>query len=216
MSSALAPQRAEDRRAGIPAAVPEDDGALVIRGLSKRFGDTAAVVDVDLEVQRGAFFGLVGSNGAGKTTLLSMAVGLLEPDAGSVRVLGEDVWPAPGGEAAKQLLGIMPDGLALPGRLTGRELLTYVGGLRDLPCRGQAGLPLLPGRRRFRQGSNYRKCQPAGSSAPYRAVRPRSGPQLRTQGQRSERLSPPGQAGRPDLATSCFDGTRVQALAARG
>ena len=67
---------------------------MVIRGLRKRFGDTAAVVDVDPEVQRGAFFGLVGPNGAGKTTLLSMAVGLLEPDAGSVQVLGQDVWPA--------------------------------------------------------------------------------------------------------------------------
>ena len=133
MSSALAAQRAEDRGAGVPAAAPEDDGALVIRGLSKRFGDTAAVLDVDLEVQRGAFFGLVGPNGAGKTTLLSMAVGLLQPDAGSVRVLGEDVWPAAGGEGAKRLLGVMPDGLALPGRLTGRELLTYVGGLRGLP-----------------------------------------------------------------------------------
>ena len=57
MSSALAAQRAEDRGAGVRAAGPEDDGALVIGGLSKRFGDTAAVVDVDLEVRCGALVG---------------------------------------------------------------------------------------------------------------------------------------------------------------
>ena len=56
MSSALAAQRAEDRQA-LRAAGPKDDGALVIGGLSKRFGDTAAVVDVDLEVRCGALVG---------------------------------------------------------------------------------------------------------------------------------------------------------------
>ena len=96
-------------------------------------------MDVDLEVQRGAFFGLVGPNGAGKTTLLSTAVGLLEPDAGSVRVLGENVWPAAGGEGAKQLLGVMPDGLALPGRLTGRAVDLRRGAAR--PARGGGACP---------------------------------------------------------------------------
>ena len=49
--------------------------ALLIRGMTKRFGDTVAVQDADLRVERGAFLGLVGPNGAGKTTLLSMATG---------------------------------------------------------------------------------------------------------------------------------------------
>jgi len=120
-----------EETAGVPARHPR--AAMTIRGLTKRFGDAAAVSDVDLVVARGAFLGLVGPNGAGKTTLLSMAVGLLAPDAGTVSVLGEEVWSRSGGERAKGLLGVMPGGLALPGRLTGRELLTYVGLLRGLP-----------------------------------------------------------------------------------
>jgi ABC-2 type transport system ATP-binding protein len=98
--------------------------------LWKRFGATTAVDHVDLAVPRGSLFGLVGPNGAGKTTSLSMAVGLLRPDGGSARVFGIDVWGDP--LRAKQLLGVLPDGLALPERLTGRELLTYLGQLRGL------------------------------------------------------------------------------------
>jgi ABC-2 type transport system ATP-binding protein len=85
---------------------------------------------VDLTVPRGSFFGLVGPNGAGKTTSLSMAVGLLRPDGGSARIFGVDVWADP--VEAKRLIGVLPDGMALPERLTGRELLTYLGQLRGL------------------------------------------------------------------------------------
>src|SRR6185312_13391001 len=80
--------------------------ALALRGLAKRFDGTIAVAGVDLDVPAGSFYGLLGPNGAGKTTTLSMAVGLLRPDAGSARVLGQDVWQDP--VAAKQLLGVMP------------------------------------------------------------------------------------------------------------
>jgi ABC-2 type transport system ATP-binding protein len=104
--------------------------ALQLVGLWKQFGTTTAVDHVDLEVPRGSLFGLVGPNGAGKTTSLSMAVGLLRPDGGSAWVFGIDVWADP--LRAKQLLGVLPDGLALPERLTGRELLTYLGQLRGL------------------------------------------------------------------------------------
>ena len=112
-----------------PGAVP----ALVIRGMTKRYGGNVAVSDADLRVERGAFLGLVGPNGAGKTTLLSMATGLLRPDAGESLVLGEDVWQPGSAERAKALLGVQPQGLALPPRLTGRELLTYLGLLRSMP-----------------------------------------------------------------------------------
>ena len=105
--------------------------ALDIAGLTKRFGEKLAVDGVDLVVPRGSFFGLVGQNGAGKTTTLSMAVGLLRPDGGSARIFGADVWTAP--ERAKALVGILPDGLAMPERLTGREVLTYLGLLRGIP-----------------------------------------------------------------------------------
>ncbi len=110
--------------------------ALAIRGLRKSFGPNLAVRDVDLDVAPGTFLGLVGPNGAGKTTLLSMAVGLLRPDQGNAWVAGNPVWPAAwaGADRAKQLLGVLPDGLALPRQLTGRELLTYLGLLRSMPA----------------------------------------------------------------------------------
>jgi ABC-2 type transport system ATP-binding protein len=108
--------------------------ALELRGLRKSFGATLAVADADLSVSRRAFLGLVGPNGAGKTTLLSMATGLLRPDSGEALVLGHDVWSDPGARRAKELLGVLPDGLALPDRLTGRELLNYLGLLRGMPA----------------------------------------------------------------------------------
>ncbi|MFI7614065.1 ABC transporter ATP-binding protein [Nonomuraea terrae] len=104
--------------------------ALDIKGLAKTYGDNVAVDHVHLTVPQGSFYGLVGQNGAGKTTTLSMAVGLLRPDAGTASIFGADVWADPA--KAKQLVGVLPDGMALPERLTGREMLTYLGLLRGL------------------------------------------------------------------------------------
>ena len=112
-----------------PGAVP----AFELVGLRREFDDKVAVDSIDLRVPPGSFFGLVGPNGAGKTTALSMAVGLLRPSAGRALVHGVDVWDDP--IAAKRLLGVLPDGLALPERLTGGELLTYWGRFRQLPAR---------------------------------------------------------------------------------
>lgn len=107
------------------------DDALDLQQLSKRFGAKVAVDGLDLRVPRGSMFGLVGPNGAGKTTTLSMATGLLRPDHGAAYVLGHDVWQDP--PAAKALMGVLPDGMRLFDRLTGRELLRYVGQLRQVP-----------------------------------------------------------------------------------
>lgn len=104
--------------------------ALKLTGLYKSFGDTFAVQDVSLSVPRGSMYGLVGPNGAGKTTTISMAVGLLRPDGGTTEIFGVDVWQEP--LHAKELVGVMPDGFAMPERLTGRELLTYLGLLRGM------------------------------------------------------------------------------------
>lgn len=103
---------------------------LEITGLFKKFGLTAAVDGIDLEVHEGSFYGIVGPNGAGKTTLLSMATGLLRPDAGTIRVNGVDVWANP--DEAKRLIGVLPDRLRLFDRLTGAQLLHYSGTLRGL------------------------------------------------------------------------------------
>jgi ABC-type Na+ transport system ATPase subunit NatA len=99
-------------------------------GLRKVFGEHVAVKHADLTVMPGSFYGLVGPNGAGKTTTLSMAVGLLRPDAGRSLVFGTDVWQDP--LHAKTLMGVLPDGLAMPLQLTGRELLGYLRRLRGL------------------------------------------------------------------------------------
>jgi ABC-2 type transport system ATP-binding protein len=104
--------------------------ALEISGLFKQFGEKVAVDHVHLNVPQGSFYGLVGQNGAGKTTTLSMAVGLLRPDGGSARIFGADVWSDPA--KAKSLVGVLPDGMAMPERLTGREALTFLGLLRGL------------------------------------------------------------------------------------
>ena len=115
--------------------------ALTLRGVTKRFGPTLAVDALDLEVPRGSFYGLVGPNGAGKTTTLSMATGLLRPDAGSVDVLGADVWADP--VRAKQLVGVLPDGLRLFDRLTGHRAGHLLGPVaRHGPCGRRRSAPV--------------------------------------------------------------------------
>jgi ABC-type multidrug transport system ATPase subunit len=103
---------------------------LAASGLVKRYGQTLAVDEVDLEIRQGSIFGVVGPNGAGKTTTLSMITGLLRPDSGAVTVLDHDVWADP--TAAKRSLGVLPDRLRLFDRLTGAQLLYYSATLRGL------------------------------------------------------------------------------------
>ena len=101
-------------------------------GSPRRSATGVAVDHIDLDVPAGSFFGLVGPNGAGKTTTLSMVTGLLRPDAGRVVVAGVDVWTDPA--AAKARMGVLPDGLRLFERLSGPELLSYLGRLRGMPA----------------------------------------------------------------------------------
>ena len=65
--------------------------AIETRGLGKRFGERTALDGIDLEVPRGTAFGFLGANGAGKTTLIRLLLGLAEPTAGTMRVLGHDL-----------------------------------------------------------------------------------------------------------------------------
>jgi ABC-2 type transport system ATP-binding protein len=98
---------------------------LEFRGVTKRFGERAAVDSVSFELLSGEVFGLLGPNGAGKTTLLRIAVDLLRPDAGEVRILGE----SPGPRALEQI-GYLPEERGLPVRPRVLDLLVYLGELK--------------------------------------------------------------------------------------
>jgi ABC-2 type transport system ATP-binding protein len=100
------------------------------QALSKRYGDKLAVNNVSLEVQAGEVFGFLGPNGAGKTTTIKMIVGLLQPTSGTIRVAGYDVQTQP--LLAKASSGYVPDTPNLYAKLTGRELLRFVGDLYSL------------------------------------------------------------------------------------
>jgi len=108
----------------------EADAAVVLDGLTKRFGDHTAVDGISLSVPRGSFVGVVGRNGAGKTTTMKMCTALLPPTAGTVSVMGIDVWANP--VAAKEQFGVLPETMALFDRLTGAEMLLYNGLIRGL------------------------------------------------------------------------------------
>ncbi|WP_128477888.1 ABC transporter ATP-binding protein [Halorussus pelagicus] len=99
---------------------------LVAEGLTKSYGDTAALDGVSLSVGEGEVFGLIGPNGAGKTTLVRALTGTTEPDSGSVSVFGTD--PA---SADRQRIGLLPQAFDPPERLTARELVAYYAGLYD-------------------------------------------------------------------------------------
>ena len=98
--------------------------------LVKRYGDKVAVNNVSFVVNSGEVFGFLGPNGAGTTTTIKMIVGLLQPTSGTVKVAGYDVQTQP--LMAKAASGYVPDTPNLYAKLTGRELLRFVGDLYDL------------------------------------------------------------------------------------
>ena len=110
--------------------------ALQVQNLWKSFDGVPAVAGIDLAVPSGTFYGLLGPNGAGKSTTLAMVTGLLRPDSGAIAVDGLDVWADP--VAVKARIGVVPETLLLFERLSGWELLDYVGRLRKLSAEDAA------------------------------------------------------------------------------
>ena len=100
-----------------------DVPAIEVAGLRKSYGGSVAVADVSFAVDTGEVFGLVGSNGAGKTTTLECVLGLREPDAGTVRVLGLD--PVRHGTEVRRRVGAQLQAAQLPPRLRVREALVW-------------------------------------------------------------------------------------------
>lgn len=105
-------------------------GMLEARGLVKRYGARAALDGFDLDVRAGEITGLIGHNGAGKTTFMEVVTGLVRPDQGQVRVGGIDARRRP--RAARRLLGIAPQELALYLTATVRDNLRLFGALAGL------------------------------------------------------------------------------------
>lgn len=100
-------------------------------GLTKRYGRVVAVEDLNLEVEEGEVFGLLGPNGSGKTTTILMLLGLTEPTRGEARVLGLDPMREP--LKVKSRVGYLPDQVGFYGELTAWENLRYTTRLLGLP-----------------------------------------------------------------------------------
>ena len=105
--------------------------ALQASGLGRRFGRTEALRGVDLSVEQGELFALVGPDGAGKSTLLRLACGLLAPSSGSLRILGLD----PGHQSAeiKRRIGYFSQGFTLYGDLSVDENLEFFAQIHGVP-----------------------------------------------------------------------------------
>jgi ABC-2 type transport system ATP-binding protein len=107
-----------------------NSAAIATQGLTRRFGALTAVEDVNLRVAPGQFFGFLGPNGAGKSTTIKMLTGLLAPTVGRIEILGLDL--AANSIEVKRQIGVVPEGMALFGRLTGAEYLNFVGRMYGL------------------------------------------------------------------------------------
>jgi ABC-2 type transport system ATP-binding protein len=102
---------------------------LSVTKIRKSFGSFTAVHDISFTVKPGEVLGIVGPNGAGKSTTIKMILGLLEPDKGKISIFGstaDDI-------SVRRRIGYMPETPVFYAKLTGRELLTYVGELFQLP-----------------------------------------------------------------------------------
>jgi ABC-2 type transport system ATP-binding protein len=117
--------------AAVEAAPAAAEPVIRVRGLQKRYGQHEAVRGIDLEVRRGEIFAFLGPNGAGKTTTVEILEGFRQASGGSVEVLGEDPWQAPGSWRARLGIVLQESG-AEPG-LTVRECVALYAGYYPAP-----------------------------------------------------------------------------------
>jgi ABC-2 type transport system ATP-binding protein len=107
------------------------EAAVLIQGLTKKFGDILAVDHINLQIQKGEIFGLLGPNGAGKTTTIRMLCTLLEPTDGTAKVAGYDIRKQPA--EVRRSIGVVSEGVDLYSDLTARENLVLLGKLFGVP-----------------------------------------------------------------------------------
>ncbi len=104
--------------------------AIETEALTRVFHGYQAVDHLDLTVERGQFFGFLCPNGAGKSTTIKMLTGLLAPSSGRIRIFGDDLLAHP--VEVKRQIGVVPEGMALFGKLTAPEYLQFVGRMYGL------------------------------------------------------------------------------------
>ncbi|MFK5956956.1 MAG: ABC transporter ATP-binding protein [Planctomycetota bacterium] len=124
------------------------DYAIQTKALTRNFGDFCAVQQVDLQVEKGTFYGFLGPNGAGKSTTIKMLTGLLAPTSGAISVLGQDPCEQKQALIMKSRIGVMPEDLALFDNLKAAEYLTFIGRMHGMEkkvirSRSDELLPLL-------------------------------------------------------------------------
>ncbi len=106
---------------------------VVVRNLTKRYGDLVAVNDISFNIQAGEVFGLLGPNGAGKSTAISVMTCLFPPTSGQVSVSGHDVVRE--ADQVKRMIGVVPQDLALYPTLSARDNLVFFGEMYGLSGR---------------------------------------------------------------------------------
>jgi len=116
---------------GANAAAANAAAAISARGLRKSFGEKTVLDGIDLTVQQGTILALLGPNGAGKTTAVHLLTTYLRPDAGEIRIAGQD--PAKNPQAVRRATGVTGQFSAIDGYLTGRENLMLMADLHLLP-----------------------------------------------------------------------------------
>ncbi len=103
---------------------------IEVLGITKRFGATLAVDNVSFTVGKGEIVGFLGPNGAGKTTSMRVIMGVISPDAGTVKVNGKDLWEEP--SSLRKQIGYLPENTPLYEELPVVDLLRFVGNLHGL------------------------------------------------------------------------------------
>lgn len=105
--------------------------SVELKDVTKRYNEIVAVNKLNLTISTGEIFGLLGPNGSGKSTTLKMLMGLVQPTAGSVNVLGLDVQKQP--VEVKRLVGYVPESANIYEFLTGIEYLDFIADVYGVP-----------------------------------------------------------------------------------
>jgi ABC-2 type transport system ATP-binding protein len=116
-----------------PVYDPTAPAAIEVEHIVKKYGDFTAVDDVSFSVQEGEIFGLLGPNGAGKSTLIRMMTTLIPITSGKARIAGHDVAKEP--NAARRMIGVIPQALTSDLDLTVEENLNIYAKLYDVPAK---------------------------------------------------------------------------------